>query len=169
MDSITKIKQGSFAACVFFGCGTKSPLEGKWTSTFTVRNGLERPEKAGEIVLYLNFERKTEYAFNSGSFSKKTSQRLSSVEKVGDYELPKTEEELAKELDSEIETRGSYNVFGGNVNFFTETVVLPDGSELDVADSPDISSLIGESEYHEEFRLSEDSLFLGGVEFKKAQ
>ena len=156
---------GIFAACVFFGCGTKSPLEGKWTSTFTVRNGLERPEKAGEIVLYLNFERKIEYVFHSGSFSKKTSQRLSSVEKVGDYELLKTEEELAKELDSEIETRGSY----GNVNFFTETVVLPDGSELDVADSPDISSLIGESEYHEEFRLSGDSLFLGGVEFQKAQ
>lgn len=160
---------GIFAACVFLGCGKKSPLEGKWTSTFTVRNGLERPEKAGEIVLYLNFERETEYVFHSGSFSKKTSQRLSSVEKVGDYELPKTEEELANELDSELETRGSYSVFGSNVNFFTESVVLPGGRELDVADSPDISTLIGESEYHEEFRLSGDSLFLGGVEFKKAQ
>lgn len=160
---------GIFASCVFLGCGTKSPLEGKWTSTFTVRNGLERPEKAGEIVLYLNFERETEYVFHSGSFSKKTSQRLLSVEKVGGYELPKTEEELANELDSEIETRGSYSVFGNNVNFFTESVVLPGGSELDVADSADISSLIGETEYHEEFRLSGDSLFLGGVEFKKAQ
>ena len=160
---------GIFAACVFLGCGKKSPLEGKWTSTFTVRNGLERPEKAGDIVLDLGFGRETEYVFHSGSFSKKTSQRLSSVEKVGDYELPKTEEELANELDSELETRGSYSVFGSNVNFFTESVVLPGGRELDVADSPDISTLIGESEYHEEFRLSGDSLFLGGVEFKKAQ
>ncbi len=158
-----------FASFLLFGCVSKNPLQGKWTASYTVKNGMERPEKQGEIVLYINLEQKIEYYFTSKNFTKKISQNLSSIEKVAEFELPKTEDEIAKELASEITITGIYNIYGENINFFAESVTLADGSEMDFQDYQELNPAIGEGEYHEEFSLEGGKMKLGGVDFKKAE
>ena len=151
------------------GCESKSPLKGKWTATYTVKNGMERPEKKGEIVLYINLEQKIEYAFTSKNFTKKISQKLSSIEKVGEFDIPKTEDEIASELASELTVNGVYNLYGKNINFYADSVTFADGSEMDFQDYQAINPAIGEGEYHEEFSLDGEKMNLGGLEFKRTE
>lgn len=155
------------ASLSFFSCGQKNTLKGTWNGSYIIRNGMEKPEKKGEIVLYMNLENKIEYKFGSNDFSKKITQNLSSLEKVGDFELPKSEEEIAKELHSELTICGSYNTYGNSINFFADTVILKDGTEMDFADYQMMNPSIGEDEYHEDFELTDDTLTLGGIKFKK--
>lgn len=156
-----------FIAFVLFGCESKSPLKGKWTATYTIKNGMERPEKKGEIVLYINIEQKIEYVFSSKNFAKKITQNLSSIEKLEEFDIPKSEKEIAQEFASEITINGTYNIYGENINFYAESVTFADGTEMDFQDYQDLNPTIGECEYHEEFSIYGEKMKLGGLKFKK--
>ncbi|WP_191016405.1 hypothetical protein [Treponema zioleckii] len=167
MKKYITILLGALSVLFISGCQSNNPLTGKWQASYKIRNGMERPEEKGNIVLYLNIEQKIEYVFTSKNFSKKITQNLSSIEKVDEFTLPKSEDEIAKEFASEITINGSYNLYGDNINFFAETVTLPDGNEMDFQDYQDLNPTIGDEEYHEEFSINGDKMKLGGVEFKK--
>ena len=169
MKKFIAILFGALSVLFVFACQSKRPLNGKWQASYKIRNGMERPENKGNIVLYINIEQKTEYVFASNNFSKKITQSLDSIEKVEERTLPNPEEEIAKEFASEITISGTYDLYGDNINFFADTVTLPDGKEMDFQDYQEINPTIGEMEYHEEFSMSGDKMNLGGITFKKVE
>ena len=152
-----------------FSCTNPPTINGSYSATYTLRSEIANPQNPEQTAFFLNVEQNVFYTFDEEDFSKTTSQKFVSAEKVGDFEIDLTQEEFAKGIDNKITVNGEYSISGNKLNFVAETVTLADGTKMGFDEYYSQNSYIGEPIYYEEFEIKNGELSISGIKYKSVQ
>lgn len=146
------------AAFILSSCNEKNFLEGTYRTKYILKNGFSEIEGNDRVDLFLNVEQKIKYEFSSdGNYTKTVEQALKSIENISNIVLPKTEEEIAKEIDNSLTILGTYYTKKDKIHFSAYEIILADGTHFNYDDYREIQGFIDDGETDETFSFDAEN------------